>query len=59
MARDIGGGPSAVPPSPGGTVYHRFHSPFVFPTIEDDDDDDGAQTHNSKKNAEDYQRALV
>ena len=59
MARVLRGRPSGVPPTPGGTVYHHhFHSPFLFPTIEDDDDDSD-QTKNPKKNAEDYQRVLV
>ena len=43
----------------GSTVYHRFYSPFLFPTIEDNDDDGSDQTTNSKKNAEDCQRVLV
>lgn len=41
-----------------GAVYHRFYSPFLFPTIEDDDDN-GDQTYNSKNNTEDYQGVLV
>ena len=47
------------PPGGGGTVYNRFDSPFLFPTIEDDGDDDSDQTQNSKKNAENYQRVLA
>lgn len=49
----------STPPGGGGTVYNRFYSPFLFPTIEDDDDDDSDQTQNSKKNAENYQRVLA
>lgn len=53
------GGSGGVPPRGGGTVYNRFYSPFLFPTIEDDDNDDSDQTQNSKKNAENYQRVLA